>query len=56
MEGRGFDYNNGGGFRLGTQHLSLKSGFYFQIDLLNRVDDPDTLIRKRKEGLEQVHD
>ena len=47
-----FYYNNGG-FRLGTKHLSLKSGFYFQIDLLNRVDDLDTLIGKRKEGLEQ---
>ena len=42
-----------GGFRLRTQHLSLKSGFCFQIDLLNRVDDLDTLIAKRKEGLEQ---
>ena len=35
------------------KQIGLKDGFYFQIDLLNRVEDLATLIWKRKEGLEQ---
>ena len=27
--------NNGGGLRLGTRHIGLKTGFYFQIDFQN---------------------
>ena len=35
------------------KQIGLKDGFYFQIDLLNRVDDRATLFWKKKEGLEQ---
>ena len=33
-----------------------KNGFYFQIDLLNRIDGLATLIQKKKKILNKVHD
>ena len=45
-----------GGFTLGMKQIGLKDGFYFQIDLLNRVDDLAALILKKKKVLNRVHD
>ena len=45
-----------GGFRIRKEQMSLKMDFYFQIDLLHRIDGLATIIQKKRKILNKVHD